>query len=576
MSGAGEEEVDLLVLGAGCAGMVAAVTAAACGLRVLLAEKAGHVGGTTAYSAGTAWVPGTDHVQRAGLDDTVEEAARYLDWIAGEEDPRGLRTAFLRTGAEAIRFLEANTPLRLILPPLAPDYRDGPGAVAAGRALATAEYDGRLLGPDLALIRAPRPGFTVFGGMMVGKPDVEVLLRPFGSVAAFRRVLGILGRHARDRLSHPRGTRLVMGNALVARLLAGLRAQGVVIRMRTRAERLLLRDGRVEGAVLLDSNGQRTTVRAGRGVVLATGGFSGSPGWRAKLLSPSPAGELTVACPDDAGDGFDLASAAGAAPDASGQGTGAFWMPTSIRRGRDGAVAFPHIILDRAKPGVILVNARGERFVNEGLSYHDVVTAMFGNGGDGPDRPAWLICDSVFLRRYGLGLIRPRALSWRGFQRDGYLVSAPDLRTLAARIGVSPGGLEATVARHNGFAETGVDADFGKGSTRLNRQNGDAARGGRNPCLAPITKAPFHAVAVWPADLATAAGLPTDADGRVLRPDGAAVPGLYAAGNDMASIMGGTYPGPGTTIGPAMVFGYRVGRHAAATCHERPDAPTRT
>ena len=561
MADVAEESVDLLVLGAGCAGMTAAITAAAHGLRVLVAEKAAHVGGTTAYSAGTAWVPGTDHVARAGLSDTVGDAARYLDWIAGEEDPRGRRDAFLRTGAEAIRFLEAHSELRFILPALAPDYRDGPGSVAAGRALVAAEYDGRRLGRDLALIRPPRPGFTVLGGMMVGKPDVDALLRPFGSLAAFRRAVAILGRHARDRLSHARGTRLVMGNALVARLLASLRALDVPLRTGTRAERLLLREGRVEGAILLAPDGRRIAVRAASGVVLATGGFSGSPSWRARLLAPAPAGDLTVACADDAGDGFDLAAEAGAAPDAAGQGTGAFWMPTSVRHGRDGATAFPHIILDRAKPGVVLVNARGERFVNEGLSYHDVVLAMFGNGGDGPDEPAWLVCDSAFLRRYGLGLIRPGALSWRSFRRDGYLVSAPTLRELALRIGVSPGGLEATIARHDGFAGTGVDAEFGKGSTRLNRQNGDPGRGGPNPCLAPIAVPPFHAVSVRPADLATAAGLPTDADGRVLRPDGGAVSGLYAVGNDAASIMRGTYPGPGTTIGPALVFGYRAGRH---------------
>jgi succinate dehydrogenase/fumarate reductase flavoprotein subunit len=559
--------VDLLVIGAGCAGMTAALTAVIEGLSVLLVEKTDRVGGTTAFSAGTAWVPGTDHAVRARVADSLEDASRYLDWMTGAGGGRDLRTAFLKTGGEAIRFLEANTELRFFLPAVAPDYRDGPGSVPAGRALVAVEYDGRLLGADLDLVRPPRPGFTVLGGMMVGKPDVDALLKPLCSAAALRRAVRILTRHARDRLSHSRGTRLVMGNALVARLLASLRARKVPLALGTRTERLVLRDGRVTGAVLLARDGARTEVKAKRGVILATGGFSGSPAWRARLLSPSPQNHLTVASPDNSGDGFDLAAEAGAQPGAEGQGTGAFWMPTSILQGKDGPLCFPHIILDRAKPGLILVNARGERFVNEGLSYHDVVSAMLGNSGDGPDRPAWLVCDSDFLRRYGLGLIHPHALSWRGFQRRGYLISARSLCELAARIGVSPEGLDATVARHNGFAATGVDEDFGKGATRLNRQNGDPAHG-PNPCLAPITRAPFHAVAVWPADLATGAGLPTDLDGRVLAAGGDAVQGLYAVGNDMASIMRGTYPGPGTTIGPALVFAYRAARHAAGRTGE--------
>ncbi|UFN47150.1 FAD-dependent oxidoreductase [Roseomonas sp. OT10] len=556
------EAVDLLVLGAGCAGMAAALAGAALGLRVLLVEKARWLGGTTAYSAGTAWVPGTDHARRAGVEDDLPAARTYLDGLMGTEDPHGLRAAFLAGGAEAIRFLEAHSELRFLLPPLAPDYRDGPGAAAAGRALVAAEFDGRRLGPDLALIRPPRPGFTILGGMMVGKPDIDALLHPLASRAALRRALSILARHARDRLAHPRGTRLVMGQALVGRLLASLRHHGVTIRLETQAERLLLADGAVTGAVLLGPDGRRQAVQAARGVVLATGGFSGSPDWRRRLLRPAAQVPRSVACPDNTGDGFDLAAAAGARPDAAGQGSGAFWMPTSVLRTGGGEVAFPHIILDRAKPGVILVNGRGARFVNEGLSYHDVVTAMLGPLGDGPDRPAWLVCDDRALRRYGLGLIHPRSLSRRRFRRAGYLHSAATPQALARRIGVDPEGLAASIARHGDLAARGVDEDFGKGSTRLNRQNGDP-RQRPNPCLGPIDHPPFHAVAVWPADLATAAGLPTDAEARVLRPDGKPVPGLYAAGNDMASLMRGTYPGPGTTIGPALVFGYRAARHAA-------------
>lgn len=247
-------------------------------------------------------------------------------------------------------------------------------------------------------------------------------------------------------------------------------------------------------------------------------------------------------------------------------------MPTSVYNARAHdlpsarAVLFPHIVLDRAKPGLIAVNARGLRFVNEASSYHEFVDAMLASPEIGPRKPAWLICDAAFIWLYGLGLVRPWQLSLRRHLKAGYLRRASTLLELAKDIGVDPAGLADTVARHNGFAATGRDEEFGRGSTRLNRQNGDSSRS-PNPCLAPIDRSPFYAVAVWPADLAASAGIRTDADARVLNGGGEAIAGLYAIGNDMASIMKGTYPGPGTTLGPAIVFGYRAVQHMHANQH---------
>ena len=225
--------------------MVAAVVAAIRGLRVLVVEKTGHVGGTTAYSSGTAWMPDTDLADGRVPADTRADAARYLEWMAGTDAGRDLRQAFLASTRDALRFLHRHTDVQFMLPANGPDYRVGPGSAEGGRALVAREFDGRLLGADFALLRAPRPGFNVLGGMMVGRADLDALLAPLSSVKAFRHSARILVRHLRDRLIAPRGTRLVLGNALVARLLHEVRKRGVELRMGTMVESFATTDGRV-------------------------------------------------------------------------------------------------------------------------------------------------------------------------------------------------------------------------------------------------------------------------------------------------------------------------------------------
>jgi 3-oxosteroid 1-dehydrogenase len=231
-----------------------------------------------------------------------------------------------------------------------------------------------------------------------------------------------------------------------------------------------------------------------------------------------------------------------------------------------GETRFPHIVLDRAKPGLIAVNGAGRRFVNEADSYHDFVAGMFRSHAATPTIPAYLVCDRSFIRDYGIGLVHPGSsdAAIGRFVAASYLLKGTSLADLASRLGIDAGSLERSVAEHNRYAETGVDAAFGKGTTALNRHNGDK-QNKPNPCLRPIVRAPFFAVAVYPAEFGTSVGLRTDCDARALRADGTAVAGLYACGNDMNSIMAGTYPGPGTTLGPAMVFAFRAVRHMAGT-----------
>jgi len=305
------------------------------------------------------------------------------------------------------------------------------------------------------------------------------------------------------------------------------------------------------------------TIRARKGVVLATGGFGRNPALRARLMPPE-AQDRSLSHEGNTGDGIMLGTRIGATIP-SGHRSGAFWAPVSMTSRRDGSQGlFPHLLLDRAKPGLIAVNSSGRRFVNEACSYHDFVEAMFRAQAV----PAHLICDASFVRKYGLGVIYPGTRDLGSHERAGYISCAPSLEALAAKLSIAPAALQATVDRHNAFAASGVDEDFGKGVAQLDRFNGDPGHA-PNPCIGPIDQPPYCALAVWPADLGVSAGLDSDVDGRVLDARGAPIAGLYACGSDMASIFMGTYPGPGTTLGPALTFGYRIAMHARA---ERLDA----
>jgi len=426
-------------------------------------------------------------------------------------------------------------------------------------------FDGRRLGADFALLRPPRAEFMVLGGMMVSRDDIAALLKPFGSWNAFRHAASIVARHARDRLAHARGTRLVMGNALVARLLTSLRSHGVAIATNAPLVSLVREGNRVTGAVVA-IDGTPTRVSAHRGVVLATGGFASSPTLRARYM-PGLDVENALSAEGDVGDGLSAALAIGADVDADMR-TPAYWMPSSSVMRADGArVPFPHI-RDRAKPGLIAVNARGERFTNESGSYHDFSLAQFAQAARGVALPAWLIADRRFVREQGIGIVKPRWQQLAPLVRAGYLVEAPTVEALAQRIGADAPTLVATVKASNAAALRGVDEAFGKGSSIYHRHYGDASHG-PNPCLGPIDVAPFYAVAVRPVPIGTTVGLRIDPDARVLDAAGSPIAGLYACGNDMASITRGAYPGPGSTIGPGIVFGYLAARHLA---HQAPRA----
>jgi succinate dehydrogenase/fumarate reductase flavoprotein subunit len=550
---------DLLVLGTGAAGMTAALTGAMLGLDVLVLEKSARIGGTTALSAGSLWVPNSRHSPPG--EDSFDQALLYLRNAVGNRLDEALARAFLASAPAMIDFLEKDDAIAFRAYPHHPDYLAKlPGATSSGRALEPLPFDASVLGRDFARLRPPMPEFTLLGGMMVDRTDIGHLLNAARSPRSLRHGLKLLARYGLDRMRFARGTRLVMGNALAGRLFHALRRRGVDILTETSCRSLITDEGRITGAEVEGTHGPMR-VRARRGVVLATGGFSRHPELRARLL-PTPAPAYSPLVESVTGDGIALGEMAGGRM-AAVSGNTAFWAPVSLRARADGTTAvFPHFVLDRGKPGLIAVDALGRRFVNEATTYHRFAEAMYAAHANAPAIPCFFICDDDFIGKYGLGMVRPRRLNLRRAIADGYVTRADSLAQLAEALKLPAADLAATIARHNEFAASGVDTDFGKGGDAYQRNLGDSVHG-PNPCLGPIAKAPFYAIRVYPGDIGASRGLVADEHARVLDAGGAPIHGLYVCGNDMNSIMAGTYPGPGITIGPAMVFGFIAARHAA-------------
>jgi hypothetical protein len=556
-------DYDLVVLGSGAAGLTAALVGCVEDLRVLLVEKTDYIGGTTAYSAGTCWIPNNAFLRLKGVLDDDVLAERYLDALVGSFAPRELRMAFLAAAPRMVSYLSERCDIRFRSYDSFVDYRtEIPGVRLGGRPLEPMPFDGRKLGSDFNKVRWPIPEWGLFGGRMsILRPEANRLLR-IARLSPDAILLGsrLIARYLRDRFSYLRGTRLVLGNALVANLFHNILQLGGAVRLHARTIQLIAEQRGVLG-ILLQHEGRELRIRSRRGVVLAGGGFPANAEWRDRYLR-QPAAQFTPACDGCVGETIMLGQRVGAALGPSREDN-ALWFPSSIGRRADGTTAiFPHI-WDRAKPGLIAVNRAGKRFVDESVSYHEFTRAMYESNESVPTIPAMLICDRRFLWKYGLGMISPLTVFLRPYIASSYVVCAPTLRMLADRIGVDANGLEATVEANNRHAARGTDAEFNKGSSFYGRQYGDPGHL-PNPCLGTIEKPPYFAVPVLPTPLATALGLRIDANGRVLNASGQPIPGLYACGSDAQSIMGGEYPGGGAQVASAMTFGYIAALHAVA------------
>lgn len=557
-------ECDVLVAGSGASGFAAALTAAIDGLEVIMVEKAEVFGGTTCFSAGVIWIPSSRQAREAGITDDRDSVLDYLQAEAGNRLDRDKAESFTDNAASVLEWFEANSHLSYMLSPAWSDYHPGqPGASKGGRSLGPRPFDGRTLGKWFDKLRPPIKTTTILGGMMVGREDLPQFFTMTKKLSSATHVSKLFLRYAKDRLSYSRGTRLSNGNALIAMLARSAFERGVKLLLKTPMAELTTESGRVSGAVV-DAPEGRMTIRARKGVVLACGGFPANDELRARLYEHVAAGKnhQTLAPAENTGDGIKLGRMLNVAV-VEGQAQPAAWVPISLVPQPDGTtIPFPHFI-DRGKAGYIAVDKRGRRFINEAMSYHDFVPAMVEACRGDLDVHSYLICDTTAIRAYGLGAAPPLPGRLGPHIASGYIKQADTLAALAAQCGIDEQGLSRTVALLNEGALKGEDPEFGKGTDPYQRFNGSIGHG-PNPCVAAIERAPFYAIRLVPGDIGTFIGMRTDAHARALDTAGQPVSGLYVVGNDAASFMGGTYPGAGITLGPALVFGHLAARHIAS------------
>lgn len=554
------QEYDVIVVGSGAAGMVAALTAAHQGLSTVVVEKAPHYGGSTARSGGGVWIPNNEVLKRDGVKDTRDDARRYLHAIIGDVVAPERIDTYLDRGPEMLSFVLKHSPLKLCWVPGYSDYYpETPGGKSTGRSVEPKPFNAKKLGEDLPGLEPPYGKVPL--NMVVMQQDYvrlnQLKRHPRG-------VLRSLKVGVRSVWANATGKNLVgMGRALIAPLRIALRQAGVPVLLNTALTDLYVEDGVVRGIYVRDMTAPESDeprlIRARRGVILGSGGFEHNEQMRVKYQRAPITTEWTVGAKANTGDGILAAEKLGAALEVMED---AWWGPTVP------LVDAPWFALsERNSPGSIIVNMSGKRFMNESMPYveacHHMYGGQYGQGpGPGENIPAWLIFDQQYRDRYIFAGLQPGQRIPNKWLESGVIVKAATLAELAQKTGVPADALSATVDRFNGFARSGVDEDFHRGESAYDRYYGDPTNK-PNPNLGEISHGPFYAAKMVPGDLGTKGGVRTDVYGRALRDDGSIIEGLYAAGNVSSPVMGHTYPGPGGTIGPAMTFGYLAALHLA-------------
>ena len=554
-----DQVFDLIVVGSGAAGLACAITARKRGLNVVVLEKEPVFGGTTALSGGVLWIPLNHHGRQQNPKDTLDAARTYMQQETGAYFDDAAVSLFLENGPKMVEFFERETEMKFI-PTLYPDYHPTvQGGVDIGRSILAEPYDIRRLGPDMARLKPPLKTITFIGMMFnSSNADLKHFFRATKSLTSFFYVAKRLANHIKELLLYGRAVQVTSGNALAARLAKSALDLNIPILTSTPMSKLWMENDSVVGV-----HTEQGEIRAKHGVVLACGGF---PHDVKRIAGAYPhlrdGGEHVSPTPvSNTGDGVNAAEAVGASVDIRFKDAAA-WMPVSkVPYGEGEYGVFPHL-LDRYKPGIIGVNRHGQRFCNEANSYHDVGVDMIATCKGQGETVMWLVCDKATLGKYGLGYVKPSPVPYGRFIRNGYLLTGQTLQELAKHAGIDPQGLESTVQQYNQTAGQGTDAQFGRGTTSFNRYLADPENQ-PNPCVAPIGHGPYFAVKVVMGDLGTFDGIQTTPMGEVKRKDGGVIQGLYAVGNDRASIMGGNYPGAGITHGPNMTFGYITGHHIA-------------
>ncbi|MFF4910839.1 3-oxosteroid 1-dehydrogenase [Streptomyces sp. NPDC001260] len=534
---------DVVVIGSGAAGMTAALTAARRGLSTVVLEKAATFGGSAARSGAGVWIPNNPVILAAGVPDTPAKAAAYLAAVVGSDVPAARQSAFLAHGPDMISFVMANSPLRFRwMEGYSDYYPELPGGLPNGRSIEPDQLDGNLLGAELARLNPPY--MQVPTGMVVFSADYKWLALAAVSARGAAVAAECLARGTKAAVLGQKP--LTMGQSLAAGLRKGLMDAGVPVWLGTPLTDLYVEGGAVTGA-LVTRDGGPGLVRARRAVVVGSGGFEHNAAMRSQYQQQPIGTDWTVGAKENTGDGIRAGQRAGAA---LGLMDDAWWGP---------AIPLPDqpyfCLAERTLPGGLLVNAAGARFVNEAGPYSDVVHTMYRLDPTAPDIPAWLIVDQNYRNRYLFKDVAPTFTFPDSWYSSGAVRKAWTLDALATAVGIPAAALRATVDRFNSQALQGKDPDFHRGDSAYDHYYTDPSVL-PNSCLAPLWLPPYYAFRIVPGDLGTKGGMVTDARARVLRADGSVIPGLYAAGNASAAVMGHSYAGAGSTIGPAMTFGY--------------------
>lgn len=557
-----DHTVDILVVGSGAGGMMAAMTGAQNGRNVLLVEKEALWGGTSATSGGGIWIVNSDTAKEVGFEDNVEDGFRYCRALSADNVPDANIRAYVEHSAEMLRYLQEHTDVRYFAAPY-PDYHaENPGGSTTGfrTHLPLPTVDGRKLGKEIRTMRYSSPAANLFGFLNWNFDETTTLL--FRSKGWLKIVIKGFLRYYLDlpfRLTSGKDRRLTLGNALSGGLRLRLQELGVPMWLETPMESLIVEDGKVVGAVV-EREGKKLRIRAKDGVVIAAGGFDRNAAMRAKYQTAQQEPTLSGGTSGNTGGGIQAGIDVGAATlnMHSTWAAPVFKLPDE-ERGRLCA-------MDRALPGTIMVNQEGKRYLNEAASYHIVGQQMAaadqeaqkGNGAS--TNPSWMIFDHRYRHKYPMGPLYPLIPDWlHHWSIRTTLKKAKTIEELAEKIGIDPATLAATVNRFNEYAARGEDPDFHRGEAAYDKMYGDP-RVTPNPSLAPIDKGPFYAFPIYPGDIGTNGGLLTDDRARVVDTKGQVIPGLYAIGNSSASSMGESYPGAGVTIGPALTFGYLAAR----------------
>ncbi|WP_420383494.1 FAD-binding protein [Novosphingobium sp.] len=551
-----DDEVDVLVVGSGAGGMLSALVAATNHAKVLIIEKAALWGGTSATSGGGIWIPGSDQARAAGFEDNLDDAFTYVRALSADNVPDANIRAFVDNAAAMLRWVTAHTKVVYTAQPY-PDYHaENPGGSATGFRTHLPElFDGKLLGADVKTQRFSSPAASLFGYLNWTFSETYLLLfRTKGWMQGLTRSLAKYWFDWPFRFGSRKDRRLTLGNALTGGLRLALNEAGVPLWLSTPMQDLVYENGRVTG-VIVTHGGRTMRIRARKGVVLAAGGFDKSQALRDAHAPLYRNAHLSGGVESNTGDSI----RAGAAVGAGTMNLQSAWAaPVFHVPGEDRGRL---VTIERALPGCIMVNQKGQRYLNEAASYHIVGQQMARREAEfGDASPCWMVFDHRYRHSFPMGPLLPLVPDW--LQAAGVRKTLKKGRTiaeLAGVIGVDPAALAATIARFNQGAAVGEDPEFHRGEAAYDRMYGDY-RHQPNPCLRPLTEAPFYAMPIYPGDIGTNGGLTTNARAQVINEAGEPIAGLYAVGNNAASSMGESYPGAGVTIGPAMTFGYIAAR----------------